>query len=171
MRGRSGRRQVGVDGGDLVVEAARPLPTELVERLRVHKAEVLAVLRGKRSPEPFSALAGNLSEETHGAIHEAVEEPATIHEFEGGLSRTEVPQLARESMRVYEYRLADTPSTWHVLIALGCDLPEARRVCEMNVCWRFGRLSADGRPLPDLAGRLIVAPVVEVKSPLLRHES
>jgi hypothetical protein len=145
---------VAVDGGDLVVEAPQPLPAKLVGRLRAHKGALLAHLRGKRSSEPSSAPAGSLSREIQDAIDEALEERAGIHQFEGGLPRAEAERSARESMRVYEYRLADTPSTWLVLIAPGCDLPEARRVCErqfghervLDVRPSWERLNANGRP-------------------------
>ncbi len=64
-----------LEGGDLVLSGARPLPDDLVEQLRRHKPEVVATLNRPIDPE-------------------ALEERAAIMEFDGGLSREEVEAMA-----------------------------------------------------------------------------
>jgi hypothetical protein len=60
-------------------------------------------------------------------IQEALLERAAIREFDGGESRGQAEQHAREAMRVYQVRVAMDPGTpvWVTMIAPGCDLPEA----------------------------------------------
>ncbi len=65
-----------LEGGDLVLSGARPLPDDLVEQLRRHKPEVVATLKN----EPVDP--------------EAYEERAAIMEYDGGLSREEAEAFA-----------------------------------------------------------------------------
>ena len=48
---------------------------------------------------------------------------------------------ARRTLRVFQYRLTDTPDSWLVLIAPGCDLAEARE----SLRARFGSRLLDRR--------------------------
>jgi hypothetical protein len=68
----------------------------------------------------------HLSADDRQAIEEAIEERAAIREFDGGQTRDVAEREARTAMRVYRYRLADSPDTWLVMIAPGCNLAEAR---------------------------------------------
>ena len=75
------------------------------------------------------------------AIREHLEERAAIQEYDGGLSREQAEREARKALRVFEYRLADNPNAWLVLIAPGCGLEEARE----NLRERFGSRLLDIR--------------------------
>jgi hypothetical protein len=68
------------------------------------------------------------------AIREHLEERAAIQEYDGGLTRKQAETKARRNMRVYQYRLTDSPESRLIMIAPGCDLEEARE----NLCKRFG---------------------------------
>jgi len=72
-----------------------------------------------------SATLAELSAHDREAIEEAIEERAAIREFDGGQTRDVAEREARAAMRVYRYRLADSPDTWLVMIAPGCNLAEA----------------------------------------------
>ena len=100
-------------GGRLKLSAPRPLPPDLVETIKTHKAEVLIY------------LGDDLAEN----IREHFEERAAIREYDGHESRKEAEAKAREAMRVYEYRLTDNGSDgpWLILLAPGCNLLEAER--------------------------------------------
>ena len=74
-------------------------------------------------------------------IREHLEERAAIMEYEGGLTRDQAETEARRNIRVYEYRLTDTPDTWLVWIAPGCELEEARA----SLSKRFGSRLLDVR--------------------------
>jgi hypothetical protein len=45
MEVRAAGIQLGVDGNDLVLEATTAPPSEMLDLLRIHKAEILAFLR------------------------------------------------------------------------------------------------------------------------------
>jgi len=75
------------------------------------------------------------------AIHEHLEERAAIQEYDGGLTRKQAETEALRTLRVFQYRLTDTPDSWLVLIAPGCDLDEARE----SLRARFGTRLLDTR--------------------------
>lgn len=77
-------------GDRLRVNAPSPLPDDLLSELRVHKAELMALLRGKLPPH-----VGDWPEEWL----EAFIERAAIVEFDGGLPRTEAERRAEELIR------------------------------------------------------------------------
>ncbi len=99
--------------GRLKLSAPRPLPSDLVETIKAHKAEVLAY------------LGDDLTEN----LREAFEERAAIREYCGHELRVEAEAKARAALRVYEYRLSDYGDNgpWLILLAPGCDLAEAER--------------------------------------------
>lgn len=108
--------------GHLLTDAHRDL-------IRRHKGELLALVRGRDNPPPLTV-------EDQDAIAEAIEERASILEFEAGLSRPVADAQAASAMRVYQARIAmpDADPRWLVLLAPGCDLADARRTLD----WRFG---------------------------------
>lgn len=63
------------------------------------------------------------------AVREAYEERAAILEYDGGLSQAQAETQAKVEQRLYEYRLTDNgpDGPWLILLAPGCDLPEAER--------------------------------------------
>ena len=65
---------------------------------------------------------------------EHLSERAAILEYDGGHARKQAEAEARRALRVYEYRLIESPDTWLILIAPGCDLSGATRTCRN----RFG---------------------------------
>jgi len=65
-------------------------------------------------------------DDTHETIQEHLEERAAIMEYDGGLTRKQAETEARRNMRVYQYRLTDSPESRLTMIAPGCDLGEAR---------------------------------------------
>ena len=76
--------RLGVDGSDLILEAAREPPSEVMDTLRRHKAEIVALLT-----EPESGWSAN-------DWRVFFEERAAIAEFEGGLSRIDAEAQAFE---------------------------------------------------------------------------
>ena len=100
-------------GGRIKLSAPRPLPSVLVETIKVHKAEVLAY------------LGDDLAEN----IREHFEERAAIQEYNGGLPRERAEAQARAALRVFEYRLSDNGPNgpWLILLAPDCDLAQAER--------------------------------------------
>ncbi len=103
--------------------------------IRTHKASIVALLTGRPIPVP------NLTPQDQADIQEALEERAAIREFDGGESRGQAEQHAREAMRVYQVRVAMDPGTpvWVTMIAPGCDLPEATAAA-------YNRFGAGARP-------------------------
>jgi hypothetical protein len=78
-------------------------------------------------PEQISSTENLLDlDDTHDHIQEHLEERAAIMEYDGGLTRKQAETEARRNMRVYEYRLTDSPDSRLTMIAPGCDLEEAR---------------------------------------------
>jgi len=71
------------------------------------------------------------------AIREHLEERAAIMEYDGGLPRDKAETEARRTLRVFEYKLADNPGAWLVLIAPGCELDEARESLRRRFGSRF----------------------------------
>ncbi|MHB8255865.1 MAG: hypothetical protein ACYDHY_01075 [Acidiferrobacterales bacterium] len=67
-------------------------------------------------------------------IHEAFEERAAIREYDGGQSRKLAEAETRGAMRVYEYRLAESPAQWLVVLAPDRDLA----VVTQSLQERFG---------------------------------
>ncbi len=49
-----------VDDGDLRCRSAQPLSSELISRLRIHKDELLRILRQQRKAQPYLAENGEL---------------------------------------------------------------------------------------------------------------
>jgi hypothetical protein len=75
---------LGIDGDDLVLEAAAPPPPAVIDLLSRHKAEVVALLRPAEdgwSAEDWKVFFG---------------ERAGVAEFDGGLPRAEAETLALE---------------------------------------------------------------------------
>lgn len=109
--------------GTLRLAAPRPLPSELLERLKAHKSDLLNALR-----QPLSLDGGSLRcPETlnGGDIAEHLAERSAIQEFDGRLTRQEAESDARRNLRVFEYRLMDAPKSWLILIAPGYTFAEA----------------------------------------------
>ncbi len=106
--------------GGLVVEADNPeaLTDEWRARLREHKTELLELLP-QADPPPLSPA-------DQEDIREALEERASIQEYDGGLIRADAEREARAALRVYRYRLT-TSKGWCTLIAPGWDLEDAER--------------------------------------------
>lgn len=93
--------RIEASGDRLNLRAPEPLPGELMERIRQHKAEVLRALTDA---------------ETEQAYREAVAERAAIQEIDGGLSRQEAESQAKQATRVYRFNLADDPGLWPTLL-------------------------------------------------------
>src|ERR1700720_339476 len=74
--------QLAADGGDLVLEAASPPPSAVVDALSRHKAEVLKLLRP--AGNGWSAA----------DWHAFFDERADVAEFDDGLSRSEAEDHA-----------------------------------------------------------------------------
>lgn len=100
-------------GGKLKLFAPRPLPSVLVETIKVHKAEVLAYL----GDDPTENL------------REHFEERAAIREYDGHEPREKAEAEVRKALRVYEYRLRDYGDNgpWLIFLAPGCDLSQAEQ--------------------------------------------
>lgn len=77
-------------GDRLRVNAPSPLPEDLLSELRVHKAELMALLRGK-----LPAHVGDWPTEWV----ESYQERAGIMEFDGGLPTAEAEHRAEELVR------------------------------------------------------------------------
>ena len=115
-----------VTGANLKVWPRSRLTDEHRTLILSQKSALLLLLSGRR-PRPLPAKARE-------AVREAIEERAAIQEFDGGMSRSEAESAARAAMRVYEYRVTDSPGSWLLLIAPRRELDEARRIVE----GRFG---------------------------------
>jgi hypothetical protein len=76
---------IEIDGGDLIVEADRDPPGELIARLRAHKAEVIAFLLPQRAGAGVGAIEPSKCEGNH---------PDVIGE----------PTLLRDGRRLYRFR-------------------------------------------------------------------
>ena len=99
-----------VEGEDLVLEAAAPPPSSLLELLRQHKAEVIALLRCEASP-------------WSGADWQAYyNERAGITEYDGGLSRPEAEAQAYAACLAEWLEQNPVPSIPHS--CLHCGRPE-----------------------------------------------
>ena len=123
--------RLGIDGSGqgITVESAAPLTPDQRDYLRRHKPEILAHLRQQgatpaRPPEPPP-----LTDAERADIAEAVAERAAIMEYDGELSRPDAEAAAVARMRVYRVQIAQPtgPPVWAVMLAPGCDLPEATR--------------------------------------------
>jgi hypothetical protein len=77
--------QIAVDGSDLVLSAPRPLPADLLDKLKAYKTAVLAVLATPMVTEEAEDL------------REAFEETAAILEHDAGLSKGEAEREAARS--------------------------------------------------------------------------
>lgn len=106
-----------IEGGEIYAEGA--LNPAMIEQLRAHKAELLALLSRAELQE---------------SIREHFEERSAIREYDGHEPRQKAEAEAKNALRVYEYRLTDNPDNWLILLAPGCDLLEAERVLKN----RFG---------------------------------
>lgn len=71
---------------------------------------------------------GNLEHDE--AIREHLEERAAIMEYDGGLDRPEAESAASRNMRVFAYRLTDSPESELTLISPGATLDDARQRLE-----------------------------------------
>jgi hypothetical protein len=90
--------ELAIDGNDLLLDAATMPPASVVDALRRHKAEVVAMLRPGRdgwSAEDWQAF---------------FEERVAITEFDGGLSRTEAEAQALACCIVEWLNRNPTPS-------------------------------------------------------------
>jgi hypothetical protein len=117
---------LGIDasGQGLTVESPAPLSPEQRRWLRANKPAILAHLRQDTaavSPPP------PLTDADRADIAEAIAERAAIMEFDGGLPRPDAEAAAAARMRAYHVHIAmpDGPPRWAVMLAPGCDLPEA----------------------------------------------
>ena len=81
IQARAAGIQIGIDGGDLVLEAAAPPPREVLDLLERHKANLLALLRRRAN---WTAEDWQVD----------FDERAAIAEFEGGLPRPRAEALA-----------------------------------------------------------------------------
>ncbi|WP_041447080.1 hypothetical protein [Thiocystis violascens] len=72
------------------------------------------------------------SQET--AIREALDERASILEFDAGLPQSVADTHESNALRVYRYRVTDHHEVWLILIAPGCTLDDARH----TLSGRFG---------------------------------
>lgn len=102
---------IRANGDRLDLEAPRPLPDDLIERIRQHKAEILA------------ALENEMHQEIIEAAREAAEERAAILEHDGGLSRTKADEVAKLAEAFYAH-------LWGVGKVSGCCHAPAGRYCE-----------------------------------------
>ena len=100
---------IDVKDGNLKLKAPHALPTDLIDELKRQKAEIIAAVEADQD------------------VREYFEERAAIMEYDGGLSRKEAEETARKAIRVYRYRITDTPDTWLVMIAPHCELEDAQR--------------------------------------------
>ncbi|RKT47496.1 hypothetical protein [Thiocapsa rosea] len=110
---------LGIVGENLTVRPVSRLTEQLREAIRANKPELLALLRkaNPHAPPPLSD-----------AGHEA------IREQEAGEPREVAEREVAAGMRVFQYRLADKPNRWLIVLAPGCDLDEARHALTL----RFG---------------------------------
>src|SRR6516162_11945816 len=90
--------ELAIDGNDLLLDAATMPPASVVDALRRHKAEVVAVLR--TGPDGWSA----------DDWQAFFDERAGIMEFDGRLSRTEAEAQALASCIVEWLNRNPTPS-------------------------------------------------------------
>jgi hypothetical protein len=118
---------LGIDasGQGLTVESPAPLSPEQRRWLRANKPAILSHLRQESAavspaPPPLSAA-------DHAAIAEALAERAAIMEYDGELPRPDAEAAAAARMRAYHVHIAMPagPPRWAVMLAPGCDLPEA----------------------------------------------
>jgi hypothetical protein len=116
--------ELRANAGSLRLRADTAPPAKLLDQLREHKADLLALLS---SLPPLTA-------ENHEAIVEAIEERAAIREFDGGESSEAAEREARSALRVHRYRMTDKPDIWLTMIAPGCSLEDAAR----DLRGRFG---------------------------------
>ena len=116
-----------IDDDKLSVSPGDRLTNTQANFIRQHKSKLIKALLQHGTT--------TLSNDDRQNIDEHLTERAAIQEFEGGLSRPEAEQQAKSNMRVYHYRLTDSPGSWLIMIAPGCDLDEARQ----TVNAKFGR--------------------------------
>jgi hypothetical protein len=109
---------IEVDDGDLIVEADRDPPGELIARLRAHKAEVIAFLLPQRAGAGVEVIEPSSCEGHH---------PDVIRE----------PTLLRDGRRLYRFRASEGSM---VQSGDAADLVDEAR-------WRGAVLIADGREL------------------------
>jgi hypothetical protein len=77
----------------------------------------------------------DLTDDERADLREALDERAAIMEFDGGLPRPEAETQAVRLMRVYRVRVAmgeNEPDRWTVMLAPGCDLPEAQHAAALQ---------------------------------------
>ena len=122
--------------GKLILTAPKPLSDDLVAQIKAHKSELLFTLRQNEGSDHAEA------------IREFLEERAAIQEYDGGLTRQQAETEAWRNIRFYEYKLADNPDRWLVLIAPGCDLEQSRE----SLCRQFGDRLLDVRSSEGLGG-------------------
>lgn len=122
------------EGDRLVIRADDDLPDYLVEAARAHKPALLAALRCR-----------SLSSDDSMAIREYLEERAAIHEYDGGLSRSESEREARRNMQVFTFRLTDDPNADLILISPASTLDDARR----RLAHQFGNRIVEVRLRPE----------------------
>ncbi len=92
---------------------------------------------GQNSSKEAAPQGGQPTEaELQESLREHFEERAAVREYEGGEPRTKAEAEARTALRVYEYRLTDSPS-WLVLLAPGVELADIERSLRERFGERF----------------------------------
>jgi hypothetical protein len=132
--------------GGLVEIATATLATSATVRAVPHQdeseiAQVYCDSNGSTHAEDFELAEREQKTEIDAqeAIEEHLGERAAIMEFDGGLPRDQAETEARRALQVFKYRITDSPDSWLVLIAPGCDLDDARE----SLRRRFGSRLVD----------------------------
>ena len=89
-------------------------------------------LATKAAPQGGQPTEAELQE----GLREHFEERAAIREYCGGKPHAKAEAEVRSALRVYEYRLSDSPS-WRVLLAPGVELADIERSLRERFCERF----------------------------------
>jgi hypothetical protein len=103
--------RIGIDGNDLLLEAATPPPPAVIDALSRNKADIIALLR--RAKEVWN------TEDWQAYF----DERAGIFEFDGGLSRTTAEERAFEAC-IIEW-LNRNPAPSQAGRCVWCDRPES----------------------------------------------
>jgi hypothetical protein len=114
-------------------KVAIPAIPAIPERVSSHNSHPFKSVQDESDallPEQISSTE-NLPDldDTHDHIQEHLDERSAIMEYDGGLTREQAEAEAQRALRVFHYRLTDNPGAWLVLIAPGCDLGQATKIC------------------------------------------
>lgn len=90
---RSAGGQIAADGADLVLTAPRPLPAELMDKLKAHKPAILAALAHPNLSGVSPEFAARLSPEDLADIAAGDILPATVQAFEQAVIAREAEDL------------------------------------------------------------------------------